>query len=163
MLCLLSFPPLHSWLAAGCSATQTASCDVCFPNEALWGLQIIFKFPSLHLLSSLCPSALSSHQAWLKFVTVGWLFGGAVQGSGWDALISARLPIPDAAGATCQICDQDDYRCLATAAQAGSAHTQPCLSLQAVTVSPSLRCGQHCSPMEGLVPCSSIHPRMWQR
>lgn len=68
-----------------------------------------------------------------------------MQGSGWDALISARLPIPAAASATCQICDQDDYRCLATAAQAGSAHTLP------------VPAGSHCVPV--LEMWAALQPR----
>lgn len=94
-----SAPPLHSWLAAGCSAAQTAAREVCFLNETLRGLQVMSKFSSLRLLSSLCPPALRSCQAWLTFVTVGWLFGGAAQGAHCDALISTSLPIPNAAGA----------------------------------------------------------------
>lgn len=77
--------------------------------------------------------------------------GGAAQGACRDTLISTRLPIPDTTSTTRRIRGQGDYHRLAMAAQATSAHSQPCLSPQAVPVSLSLRHRQLCSPMEALL------------
>lgn len=137
--CILFVPAFQSRLAVGWSAFQTAVHYVCFPDKTLRGLQIMSKFPSLHLLSSLCPSALSSCQFWLKCVTTRWLFGGASirsllghpdKRSPWLCLLRSPrhcqcclpAPLQGSKGA------MNDCHCLVTMPQPRPAFTQPHLS-----------------------------------
>lgn len=137
--CILFVPAFQSCLAVGWSAFQTAVYYMCFPDKTLRGPQIVSKFPSLHLFFSLCPSALSSCQFWLKCVTIRWLFGGVSIRSLLEHpdKCSLRLCLPRSPR-HCQCClpaplqgskgARNDCHCVVTMPQPGPACTQLHLS-----------------------------------